>query len=437
MNKVMEIIKKNLLSIICGAVALLAIVAVFWPITGMFQDLQTRADARKGVHGALDGLLKKNRQLPALDPVSTEQKPLEQFPTESLIAKGEAIKAQIEKEATNLVTEAVKINQAGHAVLEPDALPGGTNSSRAPAGRFREKYKSYMDYMNPRPEIREQSMPAVLMQAGIRPTEPEIQAAREALKQEIMTNDLARDNNGRELNRPQVEQKIASELPKVGDAMRYETASKIKVYIDQGTMDINPRILLNPAQQPFPTDIFWTQMGLWVQEDIARSVAEANKDAKTVMESTVKRILKIDVPEEFARATSTVQPNPEGGMEMPQVSADPSAAITPNFAVSPTGRSSNGLYDVMHFKIDLIVDAQKVPAVLQAFSKNKFMSIYQAEIRAVDSAAEQAAGYYYGASPVVLMNLEGEALFMRQWTTPLIPQRLKNELGINPPVPQQ
>ena len=37
----MEIVKKNLISIICAAVVLIAIGATFWPIAGWFEDLRT------------------------------------------------------------------------------------------------------------------------------------------------------------------------------------------------------------------------------------------------------------------------------------------------------------------------------------------------------------------------------------------------------------
>ncbi len=43
----MEIVKKNILSIICGVIALLAVVALFWPISGMYADAQTVLDGRK------------------------------------------------------------------------------------------------------------------------------------------------------------------------------------------------------------------------------------------------------------------------------------------------------------------------------------------------------------------------------------------------------
>lgn len=432
MNQVMDLVKKNLISIICGVIAVLAIGAVFWPITGMFDDLRQRAEARKGVYGSLKGLLDKSRSLPQLDPTSLEIKPLGQFPTETLNARGMEVKARIEQEAKALLDAAIEINQRGHALLEPNSLPGGTSAGRKPAFDFRESYRRYTDYMDPK--TRDGSLPVKLMRAGTIPTPQEVQAEQKRVREDILANDLARDNTGREINRQQVDQKIATELPKVPDQLRYTRAAEVQVYIDPGALDVHPRVLLNPQVPPNPVDIFWAQIGLWVQEDIARSIAEVNKGATNVMDAVVKRVVRIEIPDEFARASVQAQPSPDGGtMEAPAVSSDPSAPIQPNYSVSPTGRVSNGLYDVVHFKLALIVDAEKIPQVLQAFSRNKFMGIFQMDVRPVDAAVDQTQGYFYGTRPVVLLELQGEALFMRAWTTPMMPARLKMELGIAPP----
>jgi len=41
----MEIVKKNILSVICGVIALIALIALFWPIGGMYSDDQVKLDA--------------------------------------------------------------------------------------------------------------------------------------------------------------------------------------------------------------------------------------------------------------------------------------------------------------------------------------------------------------------------------------------------------
>ena len=107
----MEIVKKNLVSIICGVIAIIAVIAV-WPIDGRFTALQEKANARKGVYDQLKNLLDKERHLPvvSLDPAATPQK-LEGFPTEPVITRGNEIKEKMKAQADEMFKKAVTINQ--------------------------------------------------------------------------------------------------------------------------------------------------------------------------------------------------------------------------------------------------------------------------------------------------------------------------------------
>ena len=64
----MEIVKKNILSIICGVVALLALVAVFvYPLDGFYEKLSQEAKQRADVQAKVQGLRNKIRSLPVFD----------------------------------------------------------------------------------------------------------------------------------------------------------------------------------------------------------------------------------------------------------------------------------------------------------------------------------------------------------------------------------
>ena len=69
----MDIVKKNLVSIICGVVALVALVAVFiWPLDGYYTDLKTKTTARAAIYKKVDDLMGKSRSLPVLDLTQAE-----------------------------------------------------------------------------------------------------------------------------------------------------------------------------------------------------------------------------------------------------------------------------------------------------------------------------------------------------------------------------
>ena len=59
----MDIVKKSLISIICGVVALAAIGVAFTMLPGRASELQTKLDARKQTYDTLHSLLTKPRQI--------------------------------------------------------------------------------------------------------------------------------------------------------------------------------------------------------------------------------------------------------------------------------------------------------------------------------------------------------------------------------------
>jgi hypothetical protein len=77
----MDLVKKNLVSIIFGAIAILAVVAIFWPISGFYSRLNADVAKRKTVFQSIKSLDKK-RPLPQLElAASAEAKQLDAFPT--------------------------------------------------------------------------------------------------------------------------------------------------------------------------------------------------------------------------------------------------------------------------------------------------------------------------------------------------------------------
>src|SRR5687767_7951129 len=117
----MDIIKKNIISVICGVVALAAIVVAFLIVPSRAEELQSKLVARKTVHDEMAALLSKSRDLPAPDAADPTPKPLNRFPSPPIIKQGEAIIAQVEKESAQLRDAAVAMNR--HELLVPGALP--------------------------------------------------------------------------------------------------------------------------------------------------------------------------------------------------------------------------------------------------------------------------------------------------------------------------
>ncbi len=59
----MDFVKKNLVSLICGTIALVAIIATFFPLSGYFTELNKKLAQRTTEIAKINGLLKKPRTL--------------------------------------------------------------------------------------------------------------------------------------------------------------------------------------------------------------------------------------------------------------------------------------------------------------------------------------------------------------------------------------
>src|SRR5688500_3105143 len=100
----MNIMEKNLLSILCGVVVIIAIVALMWP-AGQLEDLQKEVTARGAVDSTLSGLTSKERLKPTLEN-NAEPEKLEQSPSEALIAKGKEVTKRVEEESHKMLKAA-------------------------------------------------------------------------------------------------------------------------------------------------------------------------------------------------------------------------------------------------------------------------------------------------------------------------------------------
>lgn len=416
----MELLRKNIVSIFCGVVSLLAIVALYWPVGSYYRELQRKADERKNAYQSLKGILDRQRFKPIIKLQETAPEPLDMFPTQAVIDKGKAVMEQIRRESAQVFQTAVQLNE--HQPLVPGSLPHGRTTH---AIEFRRKYNLAMDLKLD--EARAESYLLKMMRAGLRPSELEIQAETKRVEESIRSKTAYGPNN-QPLNSAQIEAELAQELPKVADRLKRSVAEKCQVYVDDTSLD--PYQLLigsGPGVPPEPSIIYVAQVGLWIHEDVARSIAAANKGARNVTESAVKHVVKIDLPETLFQPMSI---SPDAGAAPPN--PDPSAKLPQNFAASPTGRVSNGVYDVIPFALQLYVDAERVPQVLQELARNKFLTVTTCSLSSVDTGLAQASGYYYGDKPVVSLDLQCEALLLRKWTEPLMPLGIKQALGLAP-----
>ena len=79
----------------------------------------------------------------------------------------------------------------------------------------------------------------------------------------------------------------------------------------------------------------------------------------------------------------------------------------------------------------LNVQVPDVERVIQELERSRLITVCQSEVQAVNSAAMQLQGYYFGKTPIITLTLRCEELFMRDWTHTLMPSTIKAYLNVD------
>jgi hypothetical protein len=420
----MEVVKKNMISIICGVVALMAVGALFWPISGLYAGLQTQLDSRIQVSSSLDSLATTPRTMPLLSPDDTSPKPLEVFPNDQVIAAATKAAGLVTQQAQNMLDYATSLNQ--HTLLTPNELPKPDDATRY---AFANQYATAITDYSRWQQILDSTAP---------PSPAEVQAQKDAMFDDIKKNKLIYDPTGNvdPQSMTDAQNEFDEESPGVQPRMELDRAKQHRIYL-----------LLPPTATPLPVDstikgssyptpeqICNAQIVVWMLDDITKAIAQANdlysdSDPATpggppqhdILHSAIKAIEGIDAPQPMI-STSAVDPTAGVTSPVPKVPA-----------VSPTGRVCNGRYDVLRFKIRLVVDAAKLPQIVKALEIGQFITVLNVQINEVVDPAVAATnpqgGFRYGNKPVLRVEIDCEDLLMRTWTDKILPDDMKNGLG--------
>jgi hypothetical protein len=222
--------------------------------------------------------------------------------------------------------------------------------------------------------------------------------------------------------------------------------------------------------QPSMVQLWERQLELWIQRDIAEAIAETNAEAESVLDAPVKRLLGMRVwpgyvglhtrgavgslgsDEESGRSGGqsdwSAYERPDeargqtdrawrGAYPVPNSEAtglgEAGDEAPDNFALTPTGRVSNHVYDIRHASVRLVVDHARLPALFNNLSKANFMTVIDCRIQDVNEYAALREGYIYGIGDMVEVEMVIESAWLRNWTQQLMPTVTKQYLGIEEP----
>ncbi|NBB83505.1 MAG: hypothetical protein GVY28_08885 [Alphaproteobacteria bacterium] len=200
------------------------------------------------------------------------------------------------------------------------------------------------------------------------------------------------------------------------------------------------------AELPTMSQLWQGQMELWIQQDLAQAVRQANTPRSgsnlrpSVLVMPVKRVLKISVDDTYfdsdatgpSRASSRGRPMdaaygrsrpPRGGRDGDEAQAtvqrprDLTSPLPMDYRHNPTGRVSNRLFDVRMARMTVIVDSTQIPRLLNAIARVNFMTPIVESVSEVNQKAHLSNGYVYGDGvDVVQLALRIETLWLRPWT---------------------
>jgi len=478
----MDIVKKNMWSIVAGGVALIAIVLSFLPLGGMVGDLNKKLQERKRQYQSIQSLINKPRQVPQVDPDTSEVANLPAFPSRNVIAWGIEITTRVHEQTVELLRTAKEFNDgklpdgtARHLALSFEA----TNRTVDPYG-FADNYDAWVkpitvktgtftpksgradlartggaaaDPAVPAPPPPSSLLPGgkllLMIKAGVAPTNDEYEWRKEQKREDLAkTATPGRVFGGTAVTatpeeRAEADRTTYAALMEVAAAVRRERAMAINTYVPpDGGVAYHPAILAarNANQAPRRPDIWYAQIGLWLQQDLFQAIHDANVAGKTtnVTNSVVKQVLRVLIEDKYVTDRGPVNPMGAGqtGARGPE---DPGAApagiggtASPVYAVSPTGRVSNPLYDVFWVTLVVDLDATRLELFLNELTRAKLITVLSMDLVAVDRAAALDAGFDYGLSPVVRAYMKVEVVYFREWMVRSMPKDIMTLLNIQP-----
>ena len=474
MNKAIAWAKANPISVAAAAVAVLAVAAFVYVMlsAGSFTEQLSDRTAR---FSELSRLRSQSVEVP---PEEADGRPEVIRPiaiSQEVIDRMSTIYRRMTEEFTLVFERAQGINRPDRPMIVEDLFPNPNRTRDLPftaREAYRRQFTAMLGAFVPGGN-------ETRLNAGSPPEAQTIGAAlaeleREFRRQYIGLTDAA---EGGSLTEDQLEDLREEKRELLIDMIR-QRAQDIHIYAETDPESaafpfVRNQELLTITGAPSPSLLWEAQLELWIMQDIVDAIAELNEvdnpDASVAI-SPVKRLLALEVLpgyvgvhtkgaiaggtlttggreaaapmrfEDFGtpRDRDRERDEPESPREAEGVYERPSFTPPDNpdrrlpaaFAYTPSGRISNALYDVRHARLDVVVDFRRLPDVINAISHNNFMTVLQLELTDIDEFDALREGYFYGSGDCVRAEMVIETIWLRSWTTPLMPASVRNYLRI-------
>lgn len=446
MNKVIAFIKGNLIVVI-SVVLILALLPTGYVFASKWNaKVQTKVkDAYNGEKTRLNSRGRVNYALPAVlegEADITETRAPNDRVTEFYKQAKEARIAQVNE----VVERGEAFNKGTHVELVPGLLPdAGDARSRQRLGRtMSEAIVGTLD----EPSVYQSKLQR--LNAGS-PPDPEVLAqtleqAKAQREQDLKGNNP--DGNLTDEQRKQLEEEMTSRRLSayIGraksltfycstDAFVNATSSDGATTVSREGYSVIPAVNWSPSQITESVAFTWL-WDYWIISDILDAAALANTNAASgamsILEAPVKRIDLIRISALEVDQGTAATDDPGGGRFGGRgATDDPVAGVAADATI--TGRQPgqpNSPYDIRTVELVAVVSSKDLPRFIDALGKVNFMTVLDLDLQAVDIWEELKQGYYYGDDHVVRVAMTIESVWLRSWLAPLMPDPVKQTLGI-------
>ncbi len=427
----MDLIKKNVVSVLCGVVAIICVILIFFPFGGMYETLRENVKKSWTTGENIRTVMNKPRTWPSLSSKEEDKLPLEQFPTAAIYNHGKSMTTDWNNQATLFLQVAIDAQKKQLQPLVPGALPSLNSPAvgRAFIDNYQRKFGIYLTASGAPDEsisIFKQTLDSTMP-----PSDLEVKAELDRVADEIAR---ARTiwQGAAIVNADEVKQLIAERQAQVAEQLRSQKAAKHLVYANPAlAFEVNPKI--SGSQTPGVNDVFLAQATLWVQEQIANAIRETNESAHKaqqsrsagILRSPIKHLLHVKITNNPFLPVKAITPG-----EAPVLLANPNVKIVPDYTAGAFGHSKNEFYDVLKFETAFICDASLVTQVLTGLNREHYFIFSQVSVQSVDSSIDAAQGFLYGDSPVVQVTIKGNYLFLREFMKAYMPVDIIRGLAV-------
>lgn len=429
----MNVLKKHLFLVICAAVVVVALIALLWPIKFSFnasleEGMQTRIKKATDIMG----LRNSNIEIAGV----TGPEGMTGVISQTAIDLRTDAQKYMKEQAESIVSEASTLNMRNRVALkdgqleifnkEPVPLLMGK-----PFHNFLPVGASDQDFPKVRVAAEEAIATWVRQLAGVGPQFDikvlaiplETRVAEEVARQVPSTGTGTVPTNTGLVSSEQLKQQVARKAI-------VDYSKEVRCYVSRKSFFVRypneDNFIARPREAAFETFV-----DSWLQQDVVAALAKVNGDSKAVTSSPIKALNSIMIGRtaaEGANSASNIFQTVNRDV-VNVASADASGGLDP--ARSMTGRVASDKYDTVHFTIVMVLQPKAINAFMdELYRQNNGYTLLNVGLETVDPWEAMTTGYNYGDGSVVRVTLTVEALIFRGWTVPLMPAKIRTQLGV-------